>query len=84
MTDEHILETIKRIKIYCHRRHLNPNFWEDPCQYCVFCIKHKSKRGNVCQLTQLIGSMTCEPRLWNLPRLEEIIKGETDESHIDS
>lgn len=79
MTDKKIIETIKRIKIHCHRIHLQAEIYGiDPCSQCEFYIRHRSKRKNVCQLMQLLGNMTCEPRLWNLPRLEEIIKGETE------
>ena len=78
MTDKQIIETIKRIKIYCLRLHLKTRFEENPCNYCEFQAKHRSKRKNVCQLTNLLGNMTCEPQRWNLPRLEEIIKGETE------
>lgn len=83
MTDKQIIETIKRIKIHCHRLHLQAEIdWSDPCSRCEFWTEHRSKRNNVCQITNLLGNMTCEPRYWNLPRIEEIIKGETDESNI--
>lgn len=78
MTDKQIIETIKRIKTYCLRLHLKTRIEENPCEYCEFYSKHITKRKNVCQLMQLLGNMTCEPRCWNLPKIEEIIKGETE------
>ena len=79
MTDKQIIDTIKRIKIHCHRLHLRAEiYWLDPCSQCEFQAMHRSKRNNVCQLTNLLGNMTCEPRYWNLPRIEEIVKGETE------
>lgn len=79
MTDEKLIEMLKKIKEYCRKLDsLAYVYTINPCENCQFYFKHPTKRKNICQITNLLGNMTSQPRYWDIERLEKIIKGETE------
>lgn len=69
MTDKQIVELLKTIKNSCFLDNLP---WGEECRSCQFYIDNEKHKG--CQLTWLIGNMSCEPQYWNIERLKEILE----------
>ena len=77
MTDKQLIETLRNIKEHCSKQieviGYYPTTKIHSCNECKFLRASASKRGNICQLTKLIGNLAREPRYWDMDAIERII-----------